>query len=84
MGFGHLQDARRLTSRLGGDPDKWVDVKKHLPLLGEEKWYTKTRYGYARGQEPVDYVENIRRYYDLHGLGRCAAAAGPCDRAGRF
>ena len=65
VGFGHLQDARRLTKRSGGDPDQWVDVKKHLPLLSEEKWYTKTRYGYARGQEPLDYVENIRRYYDL-------------------
>ena len=42
-----------------------MDVKKHLPLLSEQKWYTKTRYGYARGQEPLDYVENIRRYYDL-------------------
>jgi membrane-bound lytic murein transglycosylase F len=65
VGYGHLEDARRLTQRLGDDPDKWVDVKKHLPLLSEEKWYKKTRYGYARGQEPVRYVENVRRYYDL-------------------
>ena len=65
VGFGHLDDARRLTRKLGGDPNKWVEVKKHLPLLSQEKWYTKTRYGYARGQEPVNYVENVRRYYDL-------------------
>ncbi len=26
--------------------------------------YKRTRHGYARGMEPVIYVENIRRYYD--------------------
>lgn len=31
----------------------------------EKKWYKKTKYGYARGWEPVKYVTNIRRYYDL-------------------
>ncbi len=65
IGFGHLEDARKLTQARGGDPDKWVDVKKTLPLLSQKKWYKKTRYGYARGREPVLYVENIRSYYDL-------------------
>ncbi|HED52023.1 MAG TPA: lytic transglycosylase F, partial [Gammaproteobacteria bacterium] len=36
-----------------------------LPLLTQKKWYKKTRYGYARGREPVRYVENIRSYYDI-------------------
>jgi membrane-bound lytic murein transglycosylase F len=65
VGRGHLQDARKLTRRRGGDPDKWVDVKKTLPLLSIRKWYRKTRHGYARGREPVLYVERIRSYYDL-------------------
>lgn len=65
VGFGHLEDARKLTEARGGDPDKWVDVKKTLPLLSQRKWYKKTRYGYARGREPVRYVENVRSYYDL-------------------
>lgn len=65
IGFGHLEDARRLTEMNGGDPDKWVDVKKNLPLLAKKKWYKQTRYGYARGHEPVRYVENIRSYYDI-------------------
>ncbi len=65
VGFGHLEDARVLTQRAGFDPDNWIDVKKHLPLLQKKKWYTKTRYGYARGWEPVHYVQNIRRYYDV-------------------
>ncbi|MEJ2382707.1 MAG: membrane-bound lytic murein transglycosylase MltF [Gammaproteobacteria bacterium] len=65
VGFGHLEDARKLTKMRGGDPDKWVDVKKTLPLLSQKKWYKRTRFGYARGREPVIYVENIRSYYDL-------------------
>ena len=65
IGFGHLEDARRITQMMKGDPDKWIDVKKYLPLLSRKKWYKKTRHGYARGSEPVKYVENIRKYYDL-------------------
>jgi membrane-bound lytic murein transglycosylase F len=42
-----------------------VDVKKNLPLLSKKKWFQQTRYGYARGREPVRYVENIRTYYDI-------------------
>jgi len=65
VGYGHLEDARKITQMRDGDPDKWLDVKKSLPLLSRKKWYKKTKYGYARGAEPVKYVENIRKYYDL-------------------
>ncbi|UCE77502.1 MAG: membrane-bound lytic murein transglycosylase MltF [Gammaproteobacteria bacterium] len=65
VGFGHLEDARILAQGAGANPDRWVDVKKYLPLLSQKKWYKKTRYGYARGREPVRYVENIRSYYDI-------------------
>jgi membrane-bound lytic murein transglycosylase F len=34
-------------------------------LLAKRKWYKDTRNGYARGWEPVQYVENIRSYYDM-------------------
>lgn len=64
VGLGHLEDARILTQRQGGNADLWVDVKKRLPLLRQKKFYKKTRYGYARGNEAVTYVDNIRRYYD--------------------
>jgi membrane-bound lytic murein transglycosylase F len=36
-----------------------------LPRLAQKQWYSKTRYGYARGGEPVHFVANIRRYYDI-------------------
>jgi membrane-bound lytic murein transglycosylase F len=65
IGFGHLEDARILTQRLGGDPDSWNDVRARLPLLAQERWYTQTRHGYARGWEPVRFVDNIRNYRDV-------------------
>jgi membrane-bound lytic murein transglycosylase F len=65
VGFGHLEDARKITQMNEGDPDKWIDVKESLPLLSRKKWYKQTKHGYARGHEPVKYVENIRKYTDL-------------------
>ena len=65
VGFGHLEDARVITQKRGGNPDRWSDVRKSLPLLTQKEWYKNTRFGYARGHEPVLYVRNIRNYYDL-------------------
>lgn len=65
VGLGHLEDARILTQRQGGDPNLWADVKERLPLLSKKKYYRKTKHGYARGWEPVRYVENIRQYYNI-------------------
>ena len=65
VGYYHLQDARLLAKKLGRDPNRWIDIKETLPLLAKRKWYKQTRYGFARGWEPVQYVENIRSYYDI-------------------
>ncbi|WP_247869978.1 membrane-bound lytic murein transglycosylase MltF [Methylophaga sp. SB9B] len=65
IGLGHLEDARILTEKNGGNPDRWADVRENLPLLAKQQWFSQTRYGYARGGEPVRFVGNIRRYYDI-------------------
>ena len=66
VGFGHMEDARVLTQKQGGNPDSWQDVKKRLPLLRNASFYRATRHGYARGgMQSVIYVRHIRRYYDL-------------------
>jgi len=65
IGIGHVQDARDITRAQGGDPNRWLEVRGHLPLLTQAKWYRKTKYGYARGHEAVTYVGNIRTYYDM-------------------
>lgn len=65
IGFGHLEDARKLAQAEKVDADKWVNLKTYLPRLSQKKWYKQTKYGYARGMEPVRYVENVRGYYDI-------------------
>ena len=65
IGYGHLEDARVLTQKAGRDPDSWQDVREFLPLLEQEHWYSQTENGYARGWEPVRYVDNVRGYRDL-------------------
>ncbi|MEZ5498885.1 MAG: membrane-bound lytic murein transglycosylase MltF [Steroidobacteraceae bacterium] len=65
VGFGHLEDARVITQMRGGNPDRWQDVRTNLPLLARERWHTRVRRGYARGWEPVQYVDRIRRMLDV-------------------
>lgn len=65
IGIAHLADARKLAEAEGLDPNKWVDVSRMLPRLAQKQWYSKTRYGYARGGETVAFVRNVRRYYDI-------------------
>ena len=65
VGFNHVKDARMIVKWQGGDPDTWVDLSAALPLLAQRKWYSQVPYGYARGWEPVLYVNNIRAYYNI-------------------
>ncbi len=65
VGFNHVRDARTIVEWQGGDPDSWIDMRAALPLKAQRKWYSKLPYGYARGWEPVLYVNNIRAYYNI-------------------
>jgi len=65
VGFNHIKSARMIVEWQGGDPDTWVDLSGALPLLAQRKWYSKLPTGYARGWEPVLYVNNIRAYYNI-------------------
>jgi membrane-bound lytic murein transglycosylase F len=65
IGINHLEDARILTQKQRGDPNKWNDVKERLPLLATQKWASQTQYGFARGQEAVIFVNRVRTYYDV-------------------
>jgi membrane-bound lytic murein transglycosylase F len=65
VGIGHIFDAREITRERGGNPNRWIDVRASLPLLTEKKWYSQTKYGYARGEQPLIYVANIRSYYSI-------------------
>jgi membrane-bound lytic murein transglycosylase F len=65
VGFGHLEDARILTQKDGGNADLWQEVKLRLPLLSKSRWHKKTKHGYARGHESVKFVRKIRKYYSV-------------------
>ena len=65
VGFNHIKDARLIVNLQDGNPDTWLDISKALPLLSQRKWYSQLPYGYARGWEPVLYVNNIRSYYNI-------------------
>jgi membrane-bound lytic murein transglycosylase F len=65
VGFNHIKDARQIVEWMGGNPDTWVDISNALPLLAQRKWYSRVPFGYARGWEPVLYVNNIRAYYNI-------------------
>jgi membrane-bound lytic murein transglycosylase F len=65
VGYGHLEDARVLTQRRGQNPDSWPDVRANLPLLAQERYFSKARRGYARGWEPVGFVRNVQTYAEL-------------------
>ena len=65
VGFGHLEDARIIAQAHGKNPDSWADVREQLPLLAQERWYDRAKRGYARGWEPVQFVDRIQRYLTL-------------------
>jgi len=64
IGFGHLEDARRLTQQAGRNPNTWHDVRSYVKLLSKREIAKQTRYGRARGGETVHFVTSIRRYLD--------------------
>ncbi|NIL95298.1 MAG: membrane-bound lytic murein transglycosylase MltF [Woeseiaceae bacterium] len=65
VGFNHVKDARQIVEWQGGNPDAWVDISNALPLLAKREWYSRVPFGYARGWEPVLYVDNIRAYFNI-------------------
>jgi membrane-bound lytic murein transglycosylase F len=76
QGFGHLEDARVLTQRMGMNADRWVDVKKWMPKLSQPQYFDKLKHGYARGGEAVILVENIRMYFDMLNRTKSVEEAG--------
>ncbi len=62
IGMGHLHDAQTLARKMKLSPYSWRDIKKIFPLLSQKQHYKKLKYGYARGSEPVRYIQRIREY----------------------
>jgi membrane-bound lytic murein transglycosylase F len=66
-GSGHVQDARRLAEHRGLDPNIWKNnVEAMLLDLRLPKYYNQDfiKYGYVRGTEPVNYVNDILERFE--------------------
>ena len=66
-GAGHVHDARRLARQLGHDADRWFGhTEEAMLLLANKKYAKKARYGYVNGEEPVNYVRDIRQRFEAY------------------
>jgi membrane-bound lytic murein transglycosylase F len=68
-GQNHVQDARRLARKKGWDDDVWYDnVEKAMLLKSKKKYFTmpEVKYGFCRGEEPVNYVQEILQRYKYY------------------
>ncbi len=73
VGMGHVADARILAAQLGNDPDEWEHIADALLKLMHRKYYQHARYGFKRGIETVNYVEDIlNRYRRYHAIAELA------------
>ena len=66
VGFGHLEDARIIAQTRGKNPDSWADVRDAACRCWRRSAGTdRAKRGYARGWEPVQFVDRIQRYLTL-------------------
>ena len=65
LGVGHMEDARVLAQRAGLNPDKWQDVRQVIGKLTDPEQFQSLKHGYARGYEALQFVDNVRNYYDI-------------------
>ena len=67
IGYGHIQDARRLAEKYGSDPNLWHgNVEEWLLKKSDPQYYTDqvVKYGYARGIETFKYVREVMDRYE--------------------
>ena len=82
-GYGHLLDAQRLAEKYDKDPEVYDNhVEELLYKMGRRKYYKDpvVRYGFVRGEEPYQYVQDIFMRYQ-HYLSLLPAASTPSDTA---
>ncbi|MGF1636561.1 MAG: transglycosylase SLT domain-containing protein [Cyclobacteriaceae bacterium] len=68
-GTGHVIDARRLAEKHGLNQTIWNENVENMLLRKSEPDFFNdpvVKYGYCRGAEPVHYVENILKKYELY------------------
>ena len=64
-GPNHINDIILLAEKNNEDIENWNILKAYLFKLNQKKYYKKMKFGYARGWEAVQYIENVKQYYDI-------------------
>lgn len=67
IGPGHITDARNLALKYKANPNVWdANVEKYLISKSKPKYYNDevVNYGFARGKETANYVEEILERYE--------------------
>ena len=65
-GYGHIKDAQKLAIKNGKDSLNWDNGVDFFVLnLNKREYYNDevVEYGYARGNEPYEYVKDIFERY---------------------
>jgi len=62
-GQGHVADARRLAIDSNKNPNEWQHTADALIKLMDRAYYKNARYGFCRGIETVNYVQDIINRY---------------------
>ncbi len=66
-GIGHVHDARRLAKSMGRDPNRWfAHTETAMLLLSQKKYAREARYGFVNGEEPVNYVRDIKQRFEAY------------------
>ena len=65
VGRGHVLDAIRLAKKYNQDTVRWSSIREFLLKKSYKKYYTDpvVEFGYCRGMEPVEYVDEIFSIY---------------------
>lgn len=66
VGLGHVKDAQRLAEKYDKNPEIWDDNVDYFLLNKSASKYYKdpvVRWGYCRGEEPYNYVNNVLKTY---------------------
>ena len=64
-GPNHINDILMLAKNNNDNIENWNVLKSYLYKLNQKEYYKKMKYGYARGWEAVQYIENVKQYYDI-------------------
>ena len=65
LGPGHISDIIELSILDNKSLEDWNTLKIYLLKLNKKQFYKQMKYGYARGWEAVQYIENVKQYYDI-------------------